>query len=86
MEPRRRVYNGAQWQTALRTSLEEEGWQRRFQEVTLQGRPLGSEEFVEKMELVLGRTLRPRHPGRPRKTDHEQTSIQLVPMVLEIGN
>jgi putative transposase len=87
MEPWGRVYNGAQWQTALRTSLEEEGWQRRFQEATLQGRPLGSEEFVEEMELVLGRALRARRPGRPKNTDGGHgAGIELNQMVLKTGN
>jgi putative transposase len=31
------------------------------------GRPLGSKRFVAKLEKLLGRTLRPRKGGRPRK-------------------
>ncbi len=31
------------------------------------GRPLGNEAFVERLEITLGRNLRPQKPGRPRK-------------------
>jgi len=31
------------------------------------GRPLGSDRFIAKLETLLGRRLRPRPPGRPRK-------------------
>ncbi|MBI3940740.1 MAG: transposase [Acidobacteria bacterium] len=34
---------------------------------TRTGRPLGSDPFVEKLESMLGRPLRPRKGGRPRK-------------------
>ncbi|SDE46146.1 putative transposase [Desulfuromonas thiophila] len=36
--------------------------------VTRAGRPFGSEGFIDKMEETLKTTLRPRKPGRPRKT------------------
>ena len=35
---------------------------------TRTGRPFGSEAFIDKMELQLSRHLRPRKPGRPKKT------------------
>ena len=31
------------------------------------GRPLGSEQFVKRLEQALGRRLTPGRPGRPRK-------------------
>ncbi|MBS3757847.1 MAG: transposase [Desulfobacterales bacterium] len=31
------------------------------------GRPLGNEAFVERLEIKLGRNLRPQKPGRPKK-------------------
>ena len=35
---------------------------------TRNGRPCGSEQFVDQMEFQLHKVLRPRAPGRPRKT------------------
>ena len=32
------------------------------------GRPLGGKSFVKKLESLLGRTLLPSRPGRPKKT------------------
>jgi len=31
------------------------------------GRPLGGEKFLDKLESLLGRVVRPGKPGRPRK-------------------
>jgi putative transposase len=51
---------------------------------TFGGRALGSEEFVEQLERQLGRRLRPKPPGRPRKK--EAPSIDTAEqMRLEIG-
>jgi putative transposase len=41
----------------------------RIKRATASGRPLGSDEFVSMLERNLGRVLRPRQPGRPRKRD-----------------
>ncbi len=35
---------------------------------TRTGRPFGSEEFIDQMEQILNQRLRPKSPGRPRKT------------------
>ena len=35
---------------------------------TSRGRPLGSDKFVAKLEILLGRRLRPLPRGRPRKS------------------
>ena len=31
------------------------------------GRPMGSEEFMKRLETILGRRLSPKSPGRPKK-------------------
>jgi putative transposase len=38
-----------------------------IRKATRTGRPFGSEEFIDNMELRLNQTLRPRKPGRPKK-------------------
>ena len=39
----------------------------RLRLLTRTGRPAGDETFVDRLESLLGRILRPRSPGRPRK-------------------
>jgi putative transposase len=36
---------------------------------TRTGRPCGSPKFLDQLENLLGRVLRPKKPGRPRKDD-----------------
>lgn len=38
-----------------------------IRKATSAGRPLGTETFIDKMEIMLNKTLRPKKPGRPRK-------------------
>ena len=38
---------------------------------TSTGRPLGSATFLNLLESMLGRTVRPRKAGRPKKTEKE---------------
>jgi putative transposase len=38
-----------------------------IRKATSTGRPFGSEDFIDNMELRLNQTLRPRKPGRPKK-------------------
>ncbi len=40
---------------------------------TRTGRPLGAECFLDRLEALLGRTLRPRKPGRKPKTAAKTT-------------
>jgi putative transposase len=63
----RRNYTGQRWQEALRIGVTDEAWQERIREATRRGYPLGSEAFVEQLGRTLGRELRPRPPGRPKK-------------------
>jgi putative transposase len=55
------------WAEHLRKRDEKDfGAMMRLHETT--GRPLGGKSFVKKLESLLGRTLLPCRPGRPKKT------------------
>ena len=60
-------YTQSQWNEVLDAGTEEEAFRRRLQEASRRGRPLGSDEFVRKLESRAGRELRPLPAGRPRK-------------------
>jgi hypothetical protein len=63
---------------------EDDVWARQFREATSRGRPLGSTEFVERLEQESGRMLRPQKVGRPPKKLLETASTDL-PLLAEIG-
>lgn len=56
----------ADWRALLSSGLGEEEL-REFGEHSRTGRPLGRKAFVERLEHVVGRLLRPQKAGRPRK-------------------
>ena len=80
MGPWREVYDCETWREQLGGQPRDEVSQRELRGATLCGRPLGSKEFVERLEREMGRRLTPRAPGRPRKEDREAGAQ------LEIGN
>lgn len=47
---------------------EEEGLDVAIRRATMVGRPFGTEQFIDKLEQSMSQILRPRNPGRPRKT------------------
>jgi len=51
-----------------RTRDEEAAEMVQLRRATASGRPLGGEEFVERLEGTLGRKLNPKRAGQPRKT------------------
>lgn len=57
---------GGNWREALLEPVDEV-LAEKLQMATRRGRPLGSDAFIAKLEGELGRRLRPRKPGRPRK-------------------
>ena len=63
----RQRYTGEQWREVLRLGVDAAAWEERIREATRRGNPLGSEAFIEQIGRALGRELRPRPPGRPRK-------------------
>ena len=52
--------------------------EERIREATRRGRPLGSDAFVEQVGRMVGRDMRARPPGRPRKETDELTLFTLV--------
>jgi putative transposase len=53
------------WESLL--SSEDEEVSEKLRLSTRTGRPVGNENFAEKVEVLTGRNPRPRRPGRPRK-------------------
>lgn len=66
------IYDTLRWPEVLRTSVEEEAMAERIRQATRTGRPLGSEQFLEELEEITGRRLRPQAPGRPKKPGREE--------------
>jgi putative transposase len=64
-------YDGERWRVALRLGVEQEAWEERIRESTRRGLPLGGDQFVERMSVSIGRDLKARLPGRPRKLHAE---------------
>lgn len=57
-------YQPDQWRVVLEKSIHQEAWIRRFRYSSLRGYPLANEQFVEKLEQLSGKTLRPGKRGR----------------------
>jgi hypothetical protein len=55
------------WRETLRSGVDDEALGERIRLATMTGRPFGSAEFTEELELALHRRLRPQPAGRPRK-------------------
>jgi len=55
------------WQAWLRDGPEESDAYDAIRKQTRTGRPCGSPKFLDQLEALLGRALRPKKPGRPRK-------------------
>ena len=56
----------ADWRGFLNSAIREEEL-RDLREHGRTGFPLGSSTFVERLEQIIGRILRPKKPGRPAK-------------------
>jgi len=61
-----KLSRGLDWKKMLRQKLDIETITD-FQTRYLRGRPLGSDKFISKLEIKLGRRLRPLPGGRPKK-------------------
>jgi len=64
----RKRWDPAEWQEVLRQPVPED-FTERLRVATARGRPFGSREFIDELELRLGQRLRARAVGRPAKTD-----------------
>ena len=58
------------WQAFLRSAQPEEQLQE-LRRHTRTGRPLGDEAFLDRLEGLVGRLLRPQKGGRPKKTENQ---------------
>ena len=67
-----------QWRQWLRQpwAQDEEQMVRRVRQCTRTGRPAGGETFVDRLEALAGRILRPRKAGRPRKPATDQHNLK----------
>ena len=75
-----RQFGPRRWQRVLGTSLGEEALAERMHEASRRGRALGSDRFVQDLEAVAGRRLRPMPAGRPKKqagTEQAQLSFKI---------
>lgn len=81
----REAFGSDRWTEVLRTSIEEEALAQRLREATVRGRPLGSEEFIDRLERREGRRLRPRPVGRPKRDGREGNAPEEVQLALRIG-
>jgi putative transposase len=77
-------YTKERWRETLRSGVDDEALGERIRLATMTGRPFGSAEFTEELELVAHRRLRPRPAGRPKKHCSAETAQQLM-QFQEIG-
>ena len=54
----RETYTAERWRATLRLGIEEEALQERLRLATLTGRPFGSDQFIDQLELTSNRRLR----------------------------
>lgn len=72
----RQEYDGRVWESILDTGSEDDDFRQRLREATLRGRPYCDPDTLDVFERRLGRRLRPRAPGRPRKQAPEDEAAQ----------
>ncbi len=58
LSPWRAAYTTERWRNTLRLGVEDEVLQERLRQATLTGRPFGSDQFIEELELTSNRRLR----------------------------
>jgi len=49
------------------SEADDDDWMKRFRVLSRTGRPAGGETFISMIESMLGRVVKPKQPGRPRK-------------------
>jgi putative transposase len=70
-------YDARRWRQVLADGVDEETFQQRIREASMCGRPLGSDEFAERLEMEAGRRLRPNPRGRPKKEKKGKSILSL---------
>lgn len=63
----REIYDREQWREVLRSGVGEQAFRERLRQATTGGFPLGSDEFIEEVGSLVGRDLKSRPAGRPKK-------------------
>jgi putative transposase len=71
MERWRSNYTSRSWAEVLEWGVRDAGFVERLRQANETGRPVGSIEFMERMEVCLGRPVRPQKPGRKPKSGNE---------------
>jgi putative transposase len=71
-------YTRERWRETLRIGVEDEALGERIRRATMTGRPFGSEEFAEELELAAHRRLRPRRAGRPKKAVSTESAQEVM--------
>ena len=66
MDPWRARFDGEKWRGFLEEGMRSEDGLDRIRLATRTGRPLGSDLFIERLEALAGRTLRPKKRGPKR--------------------
>jgi len=64
-------YTGAKWAEVLELGIPDAAFVERFRQANETGRPIGSSEFMQQIEICLGRPVGPRKRGRKRKFGNE---------------
>lgn len=59
-------FNGEEWKQFLSAGVDDD-MLKKIADATMTGRPFGGEDFVNRMETSLGRPLRPKPVGRPKR-------------------
>jgi putative transposase len=77
-------YTKERWRETLRVGADDEALGERIRLATMTGRPFGSAEFTEELEVAAHRRLRPRRAGRPKKSGGAEPG-QEVMQFHEIG-
>ena len=71
-------YTKQRWRETLRIGVEDEALGERIRRATMTGRPFGSAEFTEELELAAHRRLRPRRAGRQKKAVSTETAQEMM--------
>ena len=80
----RKEYTPQRWIEVLRSGVDDEQLGERIREATLRGRPMGGDEFIERLEAQTGRRLRPR-PTRKRGKRDSTPNHQTQPSLFSLA-
>ncbi len=73
----RAVYTAERWRNTLRLGVNEEALQERLRLATVTGRPFGSDQFIDELEVTSNRELRRKPVGKKRKNIDEPAQLSI---------